>query len=107
MPSAPTFPAPAPPLRMKTSVMRPGGLLWYLLSKPDDWEVRIPDLQKKGAGRDKVVFLAVVFLAVVSLGLLSVSTEKLKVTTFCKDFSLQTSFTLIVSCHWWIIFAFR
>ena len=31
-----------------------GGLLWYLLSKPDDWEVRIPDLQKKGAGRDKV-----------------------------------------------------
>ena len=31
-----------------------GGLLWYLLSKPDDWEVRIPDLQKNGAGRDKV-----------------------------------------------------
>lgn len=34
-----------------------GGLLWYLLSKPDDWEVRIADLQKKGAGRDKVYAL--------------------------------------------------
>lgn len=31
-----------------------GGLLWYLLSKPDDWQVQISDLQKKGAGRDKV-----------------------------------------------------
>ena len=31
------------------------GLLWYLLSKPDHWEIKIKDLIIKGiAGRDKV-----------------------------------------------------
>jgi DnaD/phage-associated family protein len=30
------------------------GLLMYLLSKPDDWEVVIEDLQREGCGRDKV-----------------------------------------------------
>lgn len=30
------------------------GLLFYLLSKPDDWVIRIDDLRRAGCGRDKV-----------------------------------------------------
>lgn len=30
------------------------GVLWYLLSKPDDWELQPKDLEQKGCGRDKV-----------------------------------------------------
>jgi DnaD/phage-associated family protein len=29
------------------------GMLTYLLSKPDDWQVNIEDLQRQGCGRDK------------------------------------------------------
>lgn len=31
------------------------GILWYLLSKADDWEIKVPDLMREGRiGRDKV-----------------------------------------------------
>lgn len=30
------------------------GVLAYLLSKPNDWEVKVKDLQQEGCGRDKV-----------------------------------------------------
>lgn len=30
------------------------GVLSYLLSKPDDWEIMVRDLQQEGCGRDKV-----------------------------------------------------